>query len=785
MESGAEARVIRLRTAIALAVFTGLALLAAALATGAHLALQQADQRLDHFAMETQEAAWQQVLGAELQALRSEATAVTRNRALREALAGDEPVAGYADPLHNRLTAAGVASGLVIYDANGERRFDSVLEDATEFPLARATLDDGRIHQGLHRTPEGRYFAGLTIPLYDQGQLVGVVVPLQSLAGSALDTLAGKADTRAVLLDAGGRVEHTAHAAALPNPGPMLNRAAARRTTAAGRHELAVHLPLTPFDGEDVTGNIVVIRDITDSVTTQRFINNATRAGAIVALLLIGWALYFWLGRALRPLREAVATLEDVGQGRFTTRIRRDSRLQEVATLQGATLDMVERLRRMLEVEEDARLAFLDPLTGLANRRLLHERLDHAIRAAEQSGRPSALLLIDLDNFKTLNDTRGHSVGDRLLTLVAQRLQGQVRLQDTVARIGGDEFVVLLEELKPDQDQAVADAGKLAAKLLDHIREPLILDGIQHVIQASIGVTVFPQGGDTSEELLKQVDFAMYQAKHDGRDTMRFYDPEMQRQLQRRAELERALRDALDADELLLHLQPQVDADGHLIGAEGLMRWNPGDPREVSPAEFIPVAEQSGQILAIGRVALRQACEHLARWRNIPGAEALQLAVNLSAPHLRDARLLDEVRQLLDETGAPAQRLVVEITESVMADESEQLMTNLQELRALGIGLALDDFGTGYSSLGYLKRLPVTELKIDRSFVRDLEHDPGDAEIVTTILAIARTMGLEVVAEGVETPAQQEFLGQRGCRRFQGFLFHRAMPAQSLEALLP
>ncbi|WP_038047127.1 bifunctional diguanylate cyclase/phosphodiesterase [Thioalkalivibrio sp. ALJ24] len=783
--NGAGVRLIRLRTAIALATFAGLALLTAALATGCHLALQQADQRLDRFAMETQEAAWQQVLEAELQSLRSEATAITRNGALREALAGGEPVAAYADPLHNRLTAAGVASGLVIHDADGERRFDSVRENSTDLSLVRATLEDGRIHQGLHRTPDGRYYAGLTIPLYDQGELVGVVVPLQSLTRTALDTLGARTDTRAVLLDTGGRVEYTAPAADGPYPGPILNRAGTRRTTADGRHELAVHLPLRPFGGEDVTGNVVIIRDITDSVTTQRFINTATRAAAIVALLLIGWALYFWLGRALQPLREAVATLEDVGQGRFTTSIRRDSRLQEVASLQGATLDMVERLQRMLEVEEDARLAFLDPLTGLANRRLLHLRLEHAIRASEQSGRHAALLLIDLDNFKTLNDTRGHSVGDRLLTVVAQRLQAQVRPQDTVARIGGDEFVVLLEELKSDQDQAVTDSGQIATKLLEQIREPLTLDGIQHVIQASIGVSVFPQGADTAEELFKQVDFAMYQAKHHGGDTMRFQDPEMQRQLQRRAELERALRDALDAGELVLHLQPQVDTDGNVIGAEGLMRWNPGDPREVSPAEFIPVAEQSGQIITIGRVALRQACEHLARWRHLPGAETLQLAVNLSAAHLRDARLLGEVRQLLDETGAPPQRLTLEITESVMAEESEQLMTNLQELRALGIGLALDDFGTGYSSLGYLKRLPVTELKIDRSFVRDLEHDPGDAGIVTTILAIARTMELDVVAEGVETPAQQDFLRQRGCRRFQGFLFHRAMPAQGLEALLP
>ncbi|AKJ95702.1 hypothetical protein TVD_10180 [Thioalkalivibrio versutus] len=767
-------------------MFAGLLVLAGTLAMGTHLAVNQAEQRLDRLGVEGQSAAWRQTLANEWQRMRAEATAVTRNEALIGAMRADAGISTYADPLYNRLRAGGIADRIVVLDAQGTVRYDSDGTRGERVPLADAALADGRFHEGLHHVPGERIYAGLAIPVYRGGNPIGSVVQLRDLSTSALESMAEAIGGRAALLDSRGPLALTApFSMSLSLSGRLQEQAAAGRVELDGRHSQVVYLPLTPYAAERPTANVVLSRDLTESVATQNLINALTYAAAFLVLVLIAGGLYLWLGRTLRPMQQAMKTLDRIGHGEFHTDLRVDSRVTEIARLQQVTQTMAQRLGRILEVEEEnARLAFRDALTDLPNRRLLLEHLEHAIHTVNRTRRHAALLLIDLDNFKTLNDTCGHSAGDRLLQALAQRFTARLRDQDIVARLGGDEFVALLEELSPDRSQAGVDAQRIAGELLKAMREPVRIDDIEHVMSGSIGITLFPRGYDTPEELLKQADFAMYQAKHQGRNAVRFYDPAMQRTLLREAELERNLRQALGREELVIHLQPQVDPEGRILGAEALMRWPQLDGTWISPGEFIPVAEHTGQILEIGRLALLQACQTLRAWQGRPGLEDLPISVNLSPHHLRQARLMDEVTGILEETGAAAQRLHIEVTESVMADASPQLIANLEALRARGVALALDDFGTGYSSLGYLKRLPLDVLKIDRSFVQDIEHDADDANIVATIAAIAHNMGLSLIAEGVENEAQRDFLVRHGCQRFQGYLYHHAMPVADFEALV-
>ncbi|WP_196799932.1 MULTISPECIES: bifunctional diguanylate cyclase/phosphodiesterase [unclassified Thioalkalivibrio] len=767
-------------------MFAGLLVLAATLATGTHLAVGQAEQRLDRLGVEGQSAAWRQTLANEWQRMRAEATAVTRNEALIGALRDDAGIRTYADPLYNRLRAGGIADRIVVVDAQGDVRYDSADNHGERVPLARAALEDGRFHEGLHHVPGERVYAGLAIPVYRGGNPIGAVVQLRDLSTSALESMAEASGGRAALLDERGPLALTAPFLMSLAPGERLHQqAAASRVDADGRHSQLVYLPLVPFDGEEATATVVLARDLTESVATQNLINATTYVAAFGMLVLIAGGLYLWLGRTLRPMRRAMDTLDRIGHGDFQTDLQADSRVAEIARLQEVTRTMAGRLGHIVEIEEEnARLAFRDALTDLPNRRLLLEHLEHAIHTVNRTRRHAALLLIDLDNFKTLNDTCGHSAGDRLLQALAQRFTARLRDQDIVARLGGDEFVALLEELSPDRSQAGADAQRIAGELLKAMREPVRIDDIEHVMSGSIGITLFPRGFDTPEELLKQADFAMYQAKQQGRNGVRFYDPAMQRTLLREAELERKLRRALQGEELVIHLQPQVDPEGRILGAEALMRWPQPDGSWISPGEFIPVAEHTGQILEVGRLALQQACHTLRAWQGRPVLDTLPISVNLSPHHLRQPRLMEEVTTILDETGAAAQRLHIEVTESVMADASQPLIANLEALRARGVALALDDFGTGYSSLGYLKRLPLDVLKIDRSFVQDIEHDADDANIVATIAAIAHNMGLSLIAEGVENEAQRDFLVRHGCHRFQGYLYHHAMPVADFEALV-
>ena len=446
----------------------------------------------------------------------------------------------------------------------------------------------------------------------------------------------------------------------------------------------------------------------------------------------------------------------------------------------GLVRDITERKRSEAAIE---RLAFYDALTGLPNRRLLLDRLNHTLAASRRSGRLGAVLFIDMDNFKSLNDTLGHGMGDQLLQGVAQRLQASLRADDTVARWGGDEFVVLLQDLGLLRDVALQHAEAAGEKLLRVLGQPYQLEGHAHHSTPSIGIVLWGEGETDSEELLKHADHAMYQAKAGGRNQLCFFDPVTQAAMAERTALESELRQAIAQQAMALHFQPQVARDGRLLGAETLLRWHHPQRGWISPAQFIPLAEQTGLIVPLGEWVLQQACERLARWADDPALAPLTLAVNLSAHQFRQKGLLGLLQQLLARSGAPAERLKLELTESAVIEDVQAVIRLMGQLRTLGLQFSLDDFGTGYSSLAYLKRLPLQQLKIDQSFVRDLLAEPNARAIARAIIQMGDSLGLEVIAEGVETEAQRELLASQGCHAFQGYLFGRPLPLDQFEAL--
>ena len=431
------------------------------------------------------------------------------------------------------------------------------------------------------------------------------------------------------------------------------------------------------------------------------------------------------------------------------------------------------------------RLAFFDSLTGLPNRRLLIDRLTHAVAASGRHGSYGALLFIDLDNFKILNDTRGHHMGDELLKQVASRLTDCVRTIDTVARLGGDEFVVMLEELGATELEAGAQAESVGKKVLASLNRHFELGGQQHHSSPSIGVTLFFDRQQSVDELLQRADLAMYQSKAAGRNTLRFFDPVMQAAASARAALEIDLRHGLDHQEFLLHYQPVVDQDSKITGVEALLRWRHPTRGMVSPGEFIPVAEQAGLILPLGQWVLAAACSQLVAWSTSVTTRKLSIAVNVSARQFRNPEFTRQLLDLLRLSGANPYRLKLELTESMLLSDFDDVVAKMSELRSIGVNFALDDFGTGYSSLSYLKRLPLDLLKIDQSFVRDVLTDPNDAAIARTILSLANSLELGVVAEGVETAGQRDFLLQCGCKAFQGYLFGRPVPVADLALPAP
>jgi diguanylate cyclase (GGDEF)-like protein/PAS domain S-box-containing protein len=443
--------------------------------------------------------------------------------------------------------------------------------------------------------------------------------------------------------------------------------------------------------------------------------------------------------------------------------------------------DITEQKRAEQKIRQ---LAFFDSLTGLPNRRLLMERMRHAMSAGMRSGRYGALMLLDLDQFKTLNDTRGHSTGDQMLIEVARRLQHCVREEDTVARLGGDEFIAVLEGLSSITDEAVMQAELVAEKIRSKLTETYALEGGDFHTSPSIGITLFRGHQHALEDLFIHADTAMYQAKAAGRNAIRFYDPQMQATLAARSEMEVALRSALEHNEFRLFYQAQVDSQGQITGAEVLLRWRSARLGMVSPAQFIPVAEETGLIIAIGSWVLETACAQLARWQTQAALAGLTVAVNVSARQFRQGNFVARVDELLKRSGIDPAKLKLELTESLVLDNVEESVRKMGELRQLGVRFSMDDFGTGYSSLTYLKRLPLDQIKIDQSFVRDITTDQSDAAIVQTIIAMAHSLGLDVIAEGVETEAQREFLDLRGCRAYQGYLFGRPVEVADFEAAL-
>jgi diguanylate cyclase (GGDEF)-like protein/PAS domain S-box-containing protein len=435
---------------------------------------------------------------------------------------------------------------------------------------------------------------------------------------------------------------------------------------------------------------------------------------------------------------------------------------------------------RKLAEAEIAHLAFYDSLTNLPNRRLLHDRLTLAMTKSERTGRAGAVLFVDLDNFKNLNDTLGHDMGDRLLQQVASRLRDVTRESDTVARLGGDEFVIMLEDLDDIGGRAAEHAALVADKMLRALSAAYYLEGQELYSTPSIGIAVYGGQHQQVDELLKQADMAMYDAKAAGRHTYRFFAPLLKVTLDEQAALENDLRDAVQRDELVLHFQPIIDDCGRTICAEALVRWQHPGRGLVEPCQFIPAAERSGLILGIGQWVLAQACEQLAKWTRDGGGGNLQVAVNVSARQFRQDDFVDQVLRALERSGANPHHLKLELTESVLLHDVEEVISKMTILRSRGVSFALDDFGTGYSSLSYLQRLPLDELKIDRSFVQNMLGSHNAASIVCAILALADSLGMDVVAEGVETEAQHRFLAECGCHRYQGYLIGPPVPASNL-----
>jgi diguanylate cyclase (GGDEF)-like protein/PAS domain S-box-containing protein len=498
------------------------------------------------------------------------------------------------------------------------------------------------------------------------------------------------------------------------------------------------------------------------------------------------------VGDFMRALLEDPASRDSYGlefrlrhkDGHYVPVLSRGFVLRDLAgsplRISGTNTDLTERKAAERLIYE---AAYFDHLTGLPNRRFLIEELDKILARCHRSRRFGALLFLDLDNFKLLNDTLGHDFGDSLLREVAQRLRRALRHSDQLARLGGDEFVIVLEGLGCSGNEAVTETNHVVDKLLAALDQPYFLSGRVVLSTPSIGTVLFDGVSADMETLLKQADLAMYRAKAEGRNTARYFDPSMQAAAERQAALEHALREGLSARQFVLFCQAQFDAAGGLIGAEVLVRWRRDSGELVEPAEFIGLAESSGLIVPLGQHVLDESCRALARWQGDRALGALTLSVNVSVQQLRNPEFCRKVADTLRETGAPRHKLWLELTESVFAENVAETIERMHELCSEGIHFSLDDFGTGYSSLSYLRRFPLTALKIDRSFVHDVHLDPDAAPIVEAIIALAHKLKLDIVAEGVEHEAQRSFLVDGGCGALQGFLLGRPMPIEDFERI--
>jgi diguanylate cyclase (GGDEF)-like protein len=480
--------------------------------------------------------------------------------------------------------------------------------------------------------------------------------------------------------------------------------------------------------------------------------------------------------------------LNNTQGARLWVRMQGEARMHEgtVNTLHGAIQDITQSKLDAIRIYE---LAFVDPVTELANRRLLMDRLQVALAACLRYQRHGAMLAIDMDGFTLLNESLGHAKGDMLLRAVATEILQKVRNGDTVARIGADEFVVLLTDLSSNLEEALAQTRTVADKLLDCLFKSYLLDGVTHYGSASMGVTLFGETSENLEEPMKRADLALAQAKASGGNSISFFEPPMQAMIERRIALESALRQALAQGQFQVYFQAQLftpkGSQMQVSGAEILVRWLHPKQGMIPPAEFIPVAEASGQIIALGQWVLHSACRQIAQWEHEPRTRDLTVSVNVSPLQFHQSNFVAVVLQTLTETSANPRRLKLELTEGMLVANIDDVILKMNALKSMGIQFSLDDFGTGYSSLSYLKRLPLDQLKIDQSFVRDVQTDPNDAVIAKTIIALGNNLGLSIIAEGVETEGQRQFLAAAGCHAFQGYLFGRPMPVDEFERLLP
>ncbi len=509
---------------------------------------------------------------------------------------------------------------------------------------------------------------------------------------------------------------------------------------------------------------------------TAHLILAASLGGSAVTLLAFLAIIALVRRHLLQPLLGISTYLGDLRRGIRDGQPLPVARSIEIAHICDAVRDLGETQQALRQ------MALYDPLTGLANRHALEVRLEQALADARRHDARLALLLIDLDHFKSINDTLGHAVGDDFLKEIAARILATVRDTDTVARLGGDEFVVTLNDISSPRTAAV-----VAAKLIQALGRPVRLGEQTLPSTASIGICVFPDDGGDRVALMKNADIAMYHAKSAGRNSAQFFDAAMNAAASERQTLERELREALDNGEFILHYQPQLCArSGRVEGVEALIRWQHRDGSLIPPNTFIPLAEETGLIMRIGEWVLGEACRTAQRWRTDGGAAlaGLRMAVNLSAHQLTTEAVIGQVRHALAESGLPAACLELEITESVAMKKPEVTIDNLRALRQIGVELAIDDFGTGYSSLAYLKLFPLNRLKLDRTFVKDIETDANDATICATTIRLAHSLALEVVAEGVETEAQADYLRRQGCDVLQGFLFSRPRPADEAFAFI-
>ena len=466
-----------------------------------------------------------------------------------------------------------------------------------------------------------------------------------------------------------------------------------------------------------------------------------------------------------------------LSQGKVMERTADGQPIRVIGTLADVS-DRKESEERMIH------LAFYDGLTDLPNRSRMISLLQKAMTDSERSGMSGALLLIDLDNFKLINDTHGHIIGDCLLNEVARRLRLNLREVDTIARLGGDEFVVMLENISQTETLAIRQATTVGNKLVRQFNQPFVLNEHHVYCTISLGMVLFRGREQTSEELLKRADIALYEAKRAGRNTLRFFDPVIQATIEARTAMEADLRHGLERQQFSLYYQPQVVNDNNLIGFEALIRWNHPQRGIISPLEFIPLAEETGLIKQIDHWVMVEACRQLKRWSYSPNTAALSISVNISVPTFRSPDFVSRTLAAVQDTGINPQRLKLELTESLLLDNIEEAIRTMLTLKRHGLCFSLDDFGTGFSSLTYLKRLPLDQLKLDRSFVKDIQSNTVDAAIAGTIVTLGKNLDLMVIAEGVENQAQHNRLVDCGCHYFQGYLFGRPVPGQELETLI-